>query len=82
MNSVIMSLGSLTKVYGLRLSGYPTETVISRFHFSVPIFQILTQMEVSNFVVNKMCVGNGDATSRFLIQRREIITVSISPHLL
>ena len=61
----------------IRVPVYPTKTVITRFHFSfqLPINDIFkfrldisaTQMEVSLFLVTKCCVGNGNATSHFLI---------------
>ena len=44
---------------------YPTETVIlpgSIFRFQLPVNDFLNYLR---FFVNKLCVGNGDAPSRF-----------------
>ena len=65
---------------GIRVPGYLTETVITRFHFSVPItrkrhLKILTEHlthtneKSTIFVDNNFCVENGDAArGRKLLQ--------------
>ena len=91
LGAVILAKRCFNKQVRLcQVTRYLTETVITQYNFSVPItrkrlLKILTKhlshtkRKCPIFFVNKMCVGNGDAMSRFEYRGGKII---ISPHLL